>query len=80
LRGGLSWQNSPVMKPFLVFALLLVQSGSLRAQPEIWISIGQNLEDTADCKGHWIKASVESSGRFTVVNGRNGFSKTYMAR
>jgi hypothetical protein len=29
---------------------------------------------------HWIKASVEPSGRFTVVNGRNGFSKTYMAR
>jgi competence protein ComEC len=39
-----------------------------------------NLEDTADCKGHWIKVSVESSGRFTVVNGRNGFSKSYMAR
>ena len=39
-----------------------------------------NVEDTADCKGHWIKASVESSGRFTIVNGRNGFSKTYMAR
>src|SRR5262245_57518852 len=39
-----------------------------------------NLEDTQDCKGHWIKASVEPSGRFTIVNGRNGFSKTYMAR
>lgn len=39
-----------------------------------------NLEETADCKGHWIKASVEPSGRFTIVNGRNGFSKTYMAR
>src|SRR6185295_2918127 len=23
-----------------------------------------NLEDTPDCKGHWIKASVEPSGRF----------------
>ena len=39
-----------------------------------------NLEDTADCKGHWIKASVEPSGRFTIMNGRNGFSKTYTAR
>ncbi|PYR16722.1 MAG: MBL fold metallo-hydrolase [Acidobacteria bacterium] len=39
-----------------------------------------NLEDTADCKGHWIKASVEPTGRFTIVNGRNGFSKTYTAR
>src|SRR5262245_9489170 len=39
-----------------------------------------NLEDTAECKGNWIKASVEPSGRFTVVNGRNGFSKTYAGR
>jgi competence protein ComEC len=39
-----------------------------------------NLEDTADCKGNWIKASVASDGRFTVTNGRNGFSKTYAAR
>ncbi len=39
-----------------------------------------NLGDTADCKGNWIKASVEPSGRFTITNGRNGFSKTYMAR
>ena len=39
-----------------------------------------NLEDTADCKGHWIKASVEPSGRFTVTNGRNGFTKQYVAR
>jgi beta-lactamase superfamily II metal-dependent hydrolase len=39
-----------------------------------------NLEETDDCKGHWIKASVESSGRYTVTNGRNGFSKTYTAK
>jgi beta-lactamase superfamily II metal-dependent hydrolase len=39
-----------------------------------------NLEETSDCKGHWIKASVEPNGRFTIVNGRNGFSKTYVAR
>lgn len=39
-----------------------------------------NLEDTADCKGNWIRASVAPDGRVTITNGRNGFSKTYMAR
>jgi competence protein ComEC len=39
-----------------------------------------NLEDTADCKGNWIKASVSRDGTFTITNGRNGFSKTYTAR
>jgi len=39
-----------------------------------------NLEDTAACQGHWIKASVEPGGKFTVTNGRNGFERTYQAR
>lgn len=39
-----------------------------------------NLEDTAECQGHWIRASVQQDGRFTVTNGRNGFSKSYVAR
>ena len=39
-----------------------------------------NLEDTKDCKGNWIKASVGRDGKFTVTNARNGFSKTYAAR
>jgi len=39
-----------------------------------------NLEETADCKGNWIKASVASDGKFTVTNGRNGFSRSYVAR
>lgn len=39
-----------------------------------------NFEDTADCKGHWIKASVSSDGTLTLTNGRNGFSKTYKPR
>jgi competence protein ComEC len=39
-----------------------------------------NLEDTADCKGYWIKASVEPNGKFTITNARNSFSKTYTAR
>jgi hypothetical protein len=33
-----------------------------------------NIEDTADCKGNWIKASVEHNGKFTVTNSRNGSS------
>jgi competence protein ComEC len=39
-----------------------------------------NLEETADCKGDGIKVSVERDGKFTVTNGRNGFSKSYTAR
>jgi beta-lactamase superfamily II metal-dependent hydrolase len=39
-----------------------------------------NFEETADCKGNWIQASVGQEGKFTVTNGRNGFSKTYTAR
>ena len=38
-----------------------------------------NLEDTADCKGNWIKASVAPDGSFTITNGRNGFSRKYVA-
>ena len=39
-----------------------------------------NLEETGECKGNWIKASIASDGKFTLTNGRNQFSKTYMAR
>lgn len=39
-----------------------------------------NLEDTPECQGHWIKASVGRDGRFTITNGRNGFSRDYTAR
>jgi competence protein ComEC len=39
-----------------------------------------NLEDTPECQGHWIKASVGRNGRFTITNGRNGFSRDYAAR
>jgi competence protein ComEC len=39
-----------------------------------------NLEDTAECQGHWIKASVGRDGKFTVTNSRNGFNRTYTAR
>ena len=39
-----------------------------------------NVEDTADCRGNWIKASVAPDGKFAITNGRNGVSKTYAAR
>jgi beta-lactamase superfamily II metal-dependent hydrolase len=34
-----------------------------------------NIDPASD--GHWIKATVSKDGRFTISNGRNGFSKTY---
>jgi len=39
-----------------------------------------NFEESADCQGHWIKASISPDGKFTLTNGRNGFSKTYTAK
>jgi competence protein ComEC len=39
-----------------------------------------NSEETEDCQGHWIKASVSPDGSFTITNGRNGYSKSYVAR
>jgi competence protein ComEC len=39
-----------------------------------------NLEDTDQCQGHWLKASVKRDGTVTMTNGRNGFSKMYKAR
>jgi competence protein ComEC len=39
-----------------------------------------NFEDTPACTGNWIKASVQSNGKFTVTNGRNGFTKSYISR
>lgn len=39
-----------------------------------------NMENTNQCQGHWIKASIASDGKFTITNGRTGFSKTYTAR
>ena len=37
-------------------------------------------EETADCKGELIRASIAPDGKFTITNGRNGFSKSYAAR
>jgi hypothetical protein len=38
-----------------------------------------NLVDTEECEGHWIKATVQPDGSFTILNSRNGFSKTYQS-
>ncbi len=43
-------------------------------------SLIANLTPTAECQGHGVKISVEKSGKYTVTNSRNDFSKTYMAR
>jgi competence protein ComEC len=37
-----------------------------------------NLDENSD--GHWLKASIAPDGKFTLTNGRNGFSKSYTAR
>jgi competence protein ComEC len=39
-----------------------------------------NFEDTPDCEGHAITASVAADGKFTMTNTRNGFSKSYAVR
>jgi hypothetical protein len=39
-----------------------------------------NFEETANCQGHGITASVAADGKFTMTNLRNGFSKSYTAR
>jgi competence protein ComEC len=39
-----------------------------------------NVEDSADCKGHWIRASVKPDGSFTITNSRNGYTRSYKAR
>jgi beta-lactamase superfamily II metal-dependent hydrolase len=39
-----------------------------------------NLEPSAECKGNWLKLSVDPKGRYTMTNPRNGFSKTYESK
>jgi beta-lactamase superfamily II metal-dependent hydrolase len=39
-----------------------------------------NLGTTAECKGNLLEVSVDSNGRYTVTNQRNGFHKAYEAR
>ena len=37
-----------------------------------------NTDPASD--GHWVKASVEKDGKFTITNSRNDYSKTYTTR
>ena len=39
-----------------------------------------NLVETKDCKGHWLRATVQPDGSFSIHNSRNGISKSYTAR
>lgn len=39
-----------------------------------------NLQPTDQCKGNWLKASISKDGKFTLTNGRNGYSQTYTSR
>jgi beta-lactamase superfamily II metal-dependent hydrolase len=39
-----------------------------------------NLEEEAACTGHYLKASIDAEGRYTMTNTRNGVSRTYSAR
>jgi heat shock protein HslJ len=59
--------------------LALAQANPSRTLDITWIDV-EGGEDTADCQGHEISAKVAADGKFTVTNGCNGFSKSYMAR
>ena len=40
-----------------------------------------NLATEDDCRGHWIKATVDPEGRsYSLTNGRNGASRAYLSR
>jgi beta-lactamase superfamily II metal-dependent hydrolase len=52
-----------------------IAGGTETNSPETFIA---NLEER--CEGKYIKVSANQDGSFTVVNARNGFSKTYKAK
>ena len=39
-----------------------------------------NLEEEDQCKGHYLKASIDPPGKYTITNSRNNFSKTYTSK
>jgi competence protein ComEC len=49
-----------------------VRAGKQNNAPEPLIA---NMEE--NCQGNWIKLAAESNGQFTVMNSRNGKTKTY---
>ena len=54
-----------------------VEAGDAETTPREMVA---NFGETKDCQGHWIKASVSKDGSYTVVNSRNGHSKTYQTK
>lgn len=61
--------------------LLDDQPASMPLDPLVMPSAGQRPPAPIhDGPAHWIKASAQSDGTFTVTNSRNGFSKSYRAR
>lgn len=54
-----------------------VESGAEHNPSEEFIA---NTGETEGCPGHWIKASVQADGQFSVTNSRTGFSKRYAPR
>jgi len=40
-----------------------------------------NLTEDAECRGHWLKATVAADGRsWTMTNGRTGYSRNYLSK
>ena len=39
-----------------------------------------NTGETEGCEAHWVRATVQPDGHFSVTNSRNGFSKDYEPR
>lgn len=39
-----------------------------------------NMEPTDQCKGNWLKALISHDGKFTLTNGRNGYTETYTTK
>ncbi len=54
-----------------------VESGAAHNTAE---SLTANLGETDQCKGYWLKAAVRPDGSFSILNSRNGVSKSYNPR
>src|ERR1035441_6749160 len=61
-----------------------IWQGPLPLDPSKEINSGEsmiaNLGTAAECKGNWLEVSVDSNGRYTVTNQRNGYSKAYESK
>jgi beta-lactamase superfamily II metal-dependent hydrolase len=50
---------------------------ALQSDEKMIANMGTSVEE---CKGNWIRVTVKPNGEYTVTNGRNNFSKSYMSR